>query len=89
MASARARPAMPTTMDISTTSGAGRDVMTRRTTGRWLAISSGPSLRMCDRARSVVHGVTCAGGREPASVSASTCANRLGHSGPPRSPPPR
>jgi len=36
---------------------------------------------MCRRAISVVHGTIWPGGREPARVSASTWANRLGQPG--------
>ena len=52
-----------------------------------------PGRRMCARACSVVQGVSWLAGRAPPSVSASTCANRLGHwpspspPSPPRSPP--
>ena len=43
------------------------------------AASIGPSCRMRRRAWSVVHGVICPCGRDPASVSARTWANWLGH----------
>ncbi len=56
------------------------------------AASIGPSRLMCRRACSLVHGTICLGGRDPASVSASTWANLPGQlpSGPrwPSGPPP-
>ena len=77
-ASARTRGPTPTTTDTSITPAVGRDVTTRRTTGCCPPASIGPSLRMRLRARSVVQGTSWPGGRDPASVSASTWANRLG-----------
>jgi len=57
MATARTRGPNPTTTDISMMSSAGREVTMRWTTGCCPAVSIGPSLRMCERARSVVHGL--------------------------------
>lgn len=71
-ASARTRGPKRTTTVISTTSAAGLEATTRRTTGRSSAASMGPSRLMRLRACSVVHGTICRCGRDPASVSAST-----------------
>src|SRR5215470_9934011 len=78
-ASAWTRFPKPTTTVISMTSAVGWKVTTRRTRGCWPAESCGPSRWMRSRARSVVHGASWRGDRDPASVSASTWANWLGH----------
>ena len=88
-ARARVRDPNPTMTETSTTSSTGRDVRTRCTLGRCSAASRGPRRRMCARARSVVQGVIWLAGREPASVSARTWANWLGHRSGSASPPPR
>ncbi len=92
-ASARVRAPKLTTTVISTTPAAGCAVTTRRTRGRCPAISVGPSCRMRWRAAIVVHGTICRAGRDPASVSARTCANWPGQpsagSGPPAGRPAR
>jgi hypothetical protein len=63
---------------ISSTPLAGEVTRTRLTRGRCPADSSGPSWPIFFLACSVVHGAIWAGGRDPASVSASTWANLLG-----------
>ena len=88
-ARARVRDPNPTMTETSTTSFTGRDVRTRCTLGRCSAASRGPRRRMCARARSVVQGVIWLAGREPASVSARTWANWLGHRSESVSPLPR
>ena len=81
---ARTRTAGPnrTTAVSSRTPAAGADVITRRTCGRWPLVRLGPSCRIRRRVCSVVQGVSCCAGREPASVSARTCANWLGQAPP-------
>ena len=89
MARARTRGPKLTTTVISITSDAGRNATTRRSSGRWPAASIGPRRWIRARARSVAQDDICRGGRDPASVSTSTCANWPGHapsaggSGPP------
>jgi hypothetical protein len=82
-ASTRIRDPNPTTAVISSTSGLGADVMIRRTRGRWPVASIGPSCLIRCRVCSVVQGLSWAAGLDPASVSASTWANWLGHGGGP------
>jgi hypothetical protein len=53
--------------------------MTRRTRGWTSAASLGPSCLMRRRASSLVQGLIWPWGRDPASVSARTWANWLGH----------
>ena len=53
--------------------------MTRLTRGLWPAASIGPSWLIRRRVCSVVHGTIWLVGLDPARVSASTWANRLGH----------
>jgi len=78
-ASTRTRVPKRTTAVNSSTSGAGDAVMTRRTLGRWPVAIIGPSSRIRCKVCSVVHGVSCWGGLDPARVSARTWANWLGH----------
>jgi len=49
--------------------------MIRRTLGRWPVASIGPSCLIRFRVCSVVQGLSCVAGLDPASVSARTCAN--------------
>lgn len=63
---------------ISSTPLAGEVTRTRLTRGRCAADSNGPSWPILFLACSVVHGAIWSGGRAPASVSASACANLLG-----------
>jgi hypothetical protein len=80
-ASTRTRDPNPTTAVISSTSGVGADVMIRRTLGLWPVASIGPSCLIRWRVCSVVQGLSCVAGLDPASVSARTWANWLGHAG--------
>jgi hypothetical protein len=77
-AMARDREPMSTMTVISRTPWTGEVTMTRRTRGWRDAASIGPSCLMRSRACSVVHGTSWLAGRDPASVSLSTCANWLG-----------
>jgi len=76
---ARTWPPTATTTVISSTPLAGDVTITRLTRGRWPAHSIGPSWPIRRRVCCVVHGTIWLAGLDPASVSASTWANLLGH----------
>jgi len=59
-------------MVISTTETAGCEVMTHWSLGRWSEVKSRVSPSTRARTRSVVQGMSCLDGREPASISTMT-----------------
>jgi hypothetical protein len=60
------------TIVISTTDTAGCEVMMRWSLGRWPGVKSRVSPSTRARTRSVVQGMSCLDGREPASISTIT-----------------
>jgi len=78
-ATARTRSPTATITVISRTPPAGEVTMTRLTRGLWPAHNIGPSWLIRRRACCVVQGTIWLAGLDPASVSASTWANLLGH----------